>query len=63
MDYNDSVDLKGKIYIGIISIICLLVDLIAFFFLYFNNSRKQNKSLIPNIIIVGCFFQSIISYC
>ena len=63
MDYNDSVQLKGKIYIGIISIICLLVDIIAFFFLYFNNSRKQNKSLIPNIIIVGCFFQSIISYC
>ena len=63
MDYNDSVELKGRTYIGIISIICLLVDLIAFFFLYFNNSRKQNKSLIPNIIIVGCFFQSIISYC
>ena len=63
MDYNDSVQLKGKIYIGIISIICLLVDIIAFFFLYFNNSRKHNKSLIPNIIIVGCFFQSIISYC
>ena len=63
MDYNDSVQLKGKIYIGIISIICLFVDIIAFFFLYFNNSRKQNKSLIPNIIIVGCFFQSIISYC
>ena len=63
MVYNDSVELKGRTYIGIISIICLLVDLIAFFFLYFNNSRKQNKSLIPNIIIVGCFFQSIISYC
>ena len=63
MDYNISVQLKGKIYIGVISIICLFIDLIAFFFLYFNNSRKQNKSLIPNIIIVGCFFQSIISYC
>ena len=63
MDYNDSVELRGKIYIGIISIICLLVDLITFFFLYFNNSRKQNKSLIPHIIIIGCFFQSIISYC
>lgn len=41
----------------------LVFSLGAFFLLYFNISRKQNKSLIPKLIILGFVYQSIISYC
>ena len=45
------------------SSINLFFSLVSFFLLYFNISRKQNKSLIPKLIILGSFYQSIISYC
>ena len=63
MDSNDSDQMKTNIFNFIASLLALLMNLLTFFVLYFNDSRKQKKSLIPHLIILGCAYQSIISYC
>ena len=63
MNSDDPVIIEKKALIVIVSCISLTMNLICFFTLFFNDSRKQDKSLIPKLIILGCVFQSIISYC
>lgn len=63
MNSEDAVIMEKKTLIVIVSCTSLIMNFICFFILFFNDSRKQNKSLIPKLIILGCAFQSIISYC
>ena len=63
MNSEDTVIMEKKPIIVIVSCTSLIMNFICFFILFFNDSRKQNKSLIPKLIILGCAFQSIISYC
>ena len=63
MDSNENVKIEPHIFHFIASLFALLMNLLTFFALYFNDSRKQKKSLIPHLIILSCAYQSIISYC
>ena len=58
-----ALNLNNIYLVVIICIFNLITNLGGFMLFYFNNSKNQNNSLIPKLIITGFAFQSIISYC
>lgn len=63
---SDSTDINDKFFsdlsVTIIISICLIFNVFGFLTFYFNKTRQKTNTLLPNLIMLGFFFQGLLNY-